>query len=432
MIKRFAVAAATIALIGIQPAHALGLGGFWGVVIDAGAKLGGAAVDMAVDGVKDALRDPDAEAAKKREEERKVAEAFTKAQQEIDGRKDLTPLQRERLSLSLVKQYQQVQHFQRFVEEAEARQKAERDKLFTTAGLLGLATDAAANVASTRVAMAQADAMVKAGIPQAQARESIAQADAKVAAGIPQRQAKAALEKVDEAMRAGVPQQALVEETSPANRQVTLPEAVATVPAGRGPVTTMPAPGVDAFIPDRGKRLHVEFIGSPSLTAFVRQVLAERGHTLVEQADQAEVAYRIEGEFAVPENKQYDGISMDIGRFLESPQPVKSPEKKLMGSITGGLKKFLLVASVAQGANVPAEAVPRDINEHKQELLLVIARQPLEGAETRVSAVKTASAKEMQATSLAREAMADLFSRVGLPVPPQVALAAAEGWAGAM
>ena len=60
----------------------------------------------------------------------------------------------------------------------------------------------------------------------------------------------------------------------------------------------------DAFSPDLGRKLYVEFVGSPKETQRLRELLAWRGHTIVAGKEEAEVAYLIEGEYVVPETRQ--------------------------------------------------------------------------------------------------------------------------------
>lgn len=431
---------AAIAAFSVTNAHAFGLGDLVSIGVQVGSKVVHSAGSAVADKIKDSMRDPEAEAAKKREEEQRIAQQFQKAAEEIEARPGLTSLQRERLVLMLQKQYEQAQAIRGFVEAAEARQREERDKIFTTAGFMGVVGEAAMNTPT--VVMAKADMMVQAGIPQAKSRAAIAQADALMATGIPQAKGKLAMAQADAVMKAGTPQagtklamaqadamagngispgtnQALAEAVAQAKEQnnnapqdATAPETAATAI----PETQVAQTG-DAFSPDLGKKLYVDFVGTPTKTAELRRLLADRGHLLIDKPEEADVAYRIEGEYTVVETKQYDGLVKDVGGLLENPaQPIPQPEKKTMGSINLGLSRLMVGLATAQGAKVPANAAPVEQTSFKQEVLLVIARQPKDGKETRFSVRKTMDVQELRGVAMSREAVEELLKSLGLEV----------------
>lgn len=391
------------------------------------------------------MRDPEAEAAKKREEERRVAEQFQKDQAAIEARHDLTPLQREELSLTLKKLYAQRQQFAQFVEMAEARQRAERDQIFTGAGLLGVVGEAAMNTpsmvgaradamahspiyraqarAESESAFRQADAAVAAGIPQAKSRAVLAQADVLANSGTEQAGAKVILKQVDALSKQGVTQATVEHDAAVVSTVATgTAQGAGTEPvAATGPLADVPAastPGVppmDAFSLDRGKKVYVEFEGSPTQTRKLRENLAARGHILTEKRDNADVVYLFDGAYVVPENKQYDGIRVSAGTLLENPdKPIAAPEKKLTGSIGSGFSKFILVMAAAQGANIPQSAIPKEQDGFSQKVLLVVARQPKGGAETRFSVMKETESATMVGPSLVKEADEEMVDRLGI------------------
>lgn len=427
------------------PAYAFGLGDLVGMGMEAGGKLVGAAVGAGVDKVKDAMRNPEAEAEKEREEEQKIAAHFQRQIGEIEAKQDLRPLDRERLVIILNQQYAQVKQFQEFAAQAEARQREERDKVFTLGGLAGVAGSTFMNTPT--MVMARADAMVKAGVPQAQSRAALAQADALmtsgalqaqaratiakadaiVASGAPQAESRAVLSEVDAIQKAGVssqPEQFAAAHPSGAvidtavrattSDDPALPDSAAT-PSPAAP--TMPP---NAFSDDLGRKLFVEYIGSPSTTDSIRQQLAAHGHFLATSANDADICYRIEGEYTVRETKQFDGMTKDVGALIESPsQSLPIPGKKMMGSLQLGLAKaFFGLATIqgaAQGKQLPQGMVPQEQTSFRQTLLLVAARQPKDGKETRVSVLK-ASEGRIDGLSLAQAANADLMDKLGLVV----------------
>ncbi|OQW87674.1 MAG: hypothetical protein BWK72_12225 [Rhodoferax ferrireducens] len=407
-----------------QNASAFGIGDIVSIGVQAGGKLIGAAVDVGMDKVKDAMTDPEAEAAKKKAQEQKQAEGYRKALAEIEARHDLSPLQREKLTVAFKKQYAQVQQFQQFVQAAEARQKAQRDQIFTGAGLLGVVGDAALSTPS--MAMAKADVMSRSPTMRAQINTSIHQADMLNASGIPQAQARMAIAQTDAIVKNGL----LPAETKGAAQLAEVAASVditAAMQLTEQPVamevttTAVPSEPVvapqpkDAFSPDVGKKIYLEFVGSVPHTQALKSILTDHGYSVVDNKSDADVAYLIEGEYAIPENKQHKGLSLSIGPILDDPsKPIEKPETKMTGSIGLGLNKLFIAMTQAQGANVPPAALPKESNGFHQQVLLVTARQPKDGAETRFSVVKEVESAEIEGRSLAQAATHDMLDRLGL------------------
>ena len=421
------------------PAYAFGLGDLVSMGVEAGGKLVGAAVGTGVDKVKDAMRNPEAEMQKEREEKQKVAAQFQLQVAEIEAKHDLRPLDRERLVIILNQQYAQVKQFQEFAAQAEARQRDERDKVFTFGGLAGVAGSAFMN--SPTMIMAQADAMVKAGIPQAQSRADLAQADLLMASGAPQMQARATVAKADAIVASGGPQAESRAVLSPVDAMqkpgispqselfvvahpsgtVTDTKVTATANDGSGSAALSPATPTmppNAFSDDLGRKLFVEYIGSPSMTDSIRQQLVAHGHFLTTSANDADTCYLIEGEYTVRETKQFDGMTKDAGALIENPsQSLPTPAKKMTGSLKLGLAKaFFGLATIqdsTQGKQLAQGMVPQEQTSFHQTLLLVVARQPKDGRETRVSVLKV-SEGSIDGLSLAQAANVDLMDKLGL------------------
>ncbi|PJF46097.1 MAG: hypothetical protein CUN48_15530, partial [Candidatus Thermofonsia Clade 3 bacterium] len=148
------IAANIVAALCATNAYAFGIGDIVSIGIQAGSKIVGAAVDAGLEKVKESMRDPEAEAREKAEQERKIAEAFQKQVDEIEAKPGLRPIDREKLVLTLRRQQEWAKQIQAFVEQAEARQKAERDKIFTASGFLGVVGEAALNTPSMVIARA--------------------------------------------------------------------------------------------------------------------------------------------------------------------------------------------------------------------------------------------------------------------------------------
>lgn len=443
MMFRMLIVTTALMLANAAPVQAFDvLGTVIGAGVRVGAELGGAVIGKAVDSVKDALRDPEAEAAEQREQDRKMLETIAASQREIEAREGLTPLQRERLSMALMQQYEQVQIFRKRAEEMEALRRAQRDKLFTLGGVAGLAFDA--TLSSAPVAMAKADMMVKAGIPQAQGRSTISISGANAAPGNglgnnPQLRAAVAdgaagaiKSAVNASVGAESTQQAHVANAvvdgvagtinpaaaapiDPLSRQDQAAEALGAVlpplalpetqggasPAAPGQALA-PESGI-AFTPDRGRKIHLEFAGSPTLTRKMRAALTQKGFDLVEQPEQAEVRYVIEGEFLVRKTNRHKRLQLDVGALLENPgQPVGHPEE-ILGAKIGGM----LFGGAIGGPKVSG---------FQQEVLLVIARQKAGEPESRVAVTKRMRLEKIVAAPLARDAAEELFERLGLKV----------------
>lgn len=425
-------------------AHAF-LGSLVSIGIQAGGELVRAAGGAAVDAVKDSMRDPEAEARKKAENERKLALQMQKQIDEIEARTELRPIDRERLILQLKHMWKQSSEMQAFVERAEEQQKAERSQLLTMGGIAGVVGQAAlsspgmvvaqANLATknpvwrteqrlnTQAALRQADMQVAAGVPQAKTRLALAQADALNETGAMRAGNRAVMDSTHELSRL----QHAAHEANAAKR-VTLdvaataevapevpPQAASSTPvevSGSGALDAQAdgkaAQEHDAFSPDLGRVIWIKFEGSPTETAALRQLLQARGHTLTDARDAAEVAYLFQGEFSIPETKLHDGLTVDAGGLLENPsQTIERPSRKTMGAISSGLGRFMLGAA---GAPAPAA----QDGGYAQRALLVIARQPKGGKETRVSVVQRAQGDGIEATRLAKDALQDMYRLLGI------------------
>lgn len=448
MEKKTLIAACIVG--GILPsasAHAFGINDLISIGIKAGGEILGAAGSKAVDAVKDSMRDPEAEAREKAERERKLAEQMQKQIDEIEQMPNLRPIDRERLVLKLKQTWRASKEMQALVERAEAQQKAERDKVLTLGGIAGAVGRAA--LSTPGMAVAQADLMVKNPLWRAQQRlnnEAVfQQADAQVAAGIPQARARLALAQADVLQKTGIQQagtEVVVKAAEGVARQGVRKEDAERVADAAGQVSaeardaasataqeTGAVPGAtqheaasdqpaqapeDAFSPDLGRKLYVEFVGSPKETQRLRELLAGRGHTIVAGKEEADVIYLIEGEYTIPETKQYGGVTVGVGELLENPgKVIPAPEKKLMGSVGAGVSKFLLAAAGAQGQSVPQEMMPRD-GVFRQEVLLVIARQPEDGKGTRFSVVRSIESADLRAGDLAAQAWKEMVEALGV------------------
>lgn len=382
MFKKSVISVAIVAMFSVSNAHAWGLTDLVGVGLQAGGKLIGAGIDKA----SDAMRNPEAEAAQKREEERKAAEEFKKVADEIEAKTGLRPIEREKLVLSMQQSKEFAAQMQSLVAQSEEQQKAERDKIFTTSGFLGVIGSAAANQAVVHTAVNDPAAMKKIGqVEDAANKASTASAVATV-------------------LDTG-------KEKTAAGGASSVPVAT-TTRQSNGDLVAATAP--DALSIDLGKAVFIEFVGSPSNTLVFEKVLTEHGHHLVSSKEQADVVYVIEGEYAVPETKMYSGLMKDLGGMLENPSEVLPvPEKKLSGSVSKGLSSFMLAVAKAQGQKVP-DVPTREDGVYAQRVLLVMARQPKVGKESRYSILKKVESKNLDGVKMGGDAVKELFLNLGL------------------
>ncbi len=417
MFNKKLIATTIVATLLTTNVYAWGIGDLVGVGVQLGGKLIGAGIDK----VSDSMRDPEAEAAQKREDERKAAAAFQKMVENIETTPNLRPIEREKLIISLQKQQQWAEQMQSLVEQSEAKQKIERDKIFTTSGFLGVVGEATINQATANVAVQNAAVMASNPVYRAQLKAQnevvYRKADVEVAAGIPQAKTKVALAQADVAMKAGasgtlaavaIHSQQTDAQASQDNPGVDHQEQI--VQGNESRVTA----SKDAFMLDTGKALFVEFVGSTSKTQRLEKLLSNHGYHLVSVKEQADVIYLVEGEYSIPETKLYTGFSTDVGALMENPSmTLPVPEKKLSGSVSLGLSKFMIAMARAEGQQVPNEPLPQE-GVYKQQVLVVIARQPKGGKETRFSVLKNIESAELNGVKMADSAIAELFDDLGL------------------
>lgn len=436
MKKKLAAACIATAMLSSGNANAFGLGDLVGIGIRLGGELAGAAAGKAVDAIKESMRDPEAEARAKAEQERKLAEQLQRQIDKIEATPNLRPIDREKLVIQLKESYQAVKEMQAFIEKAEAQQRAERDKIFTAGGILGVVGEAA--MSSPSMVMARANAMTKDPVWQAQRRASneaiFAQANAQVAAGTPQANARAILAQADVLQKSGIPQAGAKTITENAESVATAKDAAIQVATAANAAPSSEETGnsgnagaddsgnaslsrianaaapmpADAFSPDLGRKLWIEFEDSPTETAALRKLLQGRGHTLAPSKEEAEVVYLVQGEFEIPESKLHEGMTKSVGALLENPGlPIEPPAAKTMGKFSVGIASALLRSA---GRQVPEMAA----NGYRQRVLMVIARQPKDGKETRASVVQKAQGEAIEAAKLAKAAKEEMYRMLGV------------------
>ena len=389
-------------------AYALGMGDLMSVGIDVGSKVVGSAVGAGVDKVKDAMRDPEAEAAKKKAEEQKLLEKYQQAIAEIENRGELSPLQREKGVLGVKKNFAKIQQLEQMAKAAEASQRAERDQIFTASGMLGAVGNAAMNTPS--MVMAQADSMSKSPSMRAQVNSTMQQADAAYAGGANQAKVQSVMNAV--AIASKVDFKGLFKGSeSPNQKDASLGNQATGLPRNPDPFSELRLDEINAFAPDLGKKIYLEFVGSQRLTQAIRATLQTSGHSITDTRADAEVIYLMEGEYAVAESKEYKGISLNAAELLDDPQKtIELPSTNTSGLFKAGLGKLVSAVGQAQGMNLPKTTA----SGYRQQVLMVAARQPKGGAETRVATLKESESPALEGVSLTKRASDEWFARMGL------------------
>lgn len=183
--------------------------------------------------------------------------------------------------------------------------------------------------------------------------------------------------------------------------------ATAAYSSPPAPAQPVPRDTEDFFAPDRGLRLHVEFVGSPSLTERLRASLLKRGHTLADNPMLADVIYRIEGQFRLDETALYEGLTIDAGAHHESPRSQPPLKEK-----PGVRARRALAATLQTLGQRKAVLPPR--SELYQAALVVAARQAVGDREVRIFSMQDGEFPDNRADSLIRAAIADMLARLGI------------------
>jgi len=408
-----AKAAISCALLAATPAHA-----FLNELIGAGVEVGGKLLGAGFDKVKDSMKDHEAEARLKKEAHDKQLNAFNEAVARIEERTDLSPLQKERAVRQVQQQFDFANRIAALDSRAQAHRRAQRDRLFTAEGMLDTVGNAAVGAASTRIALAKADAMVAAGVPQAQTRDVFSQIDASAVNDAREKTqrvlAMAAVSTVEPAA-AQQPADPVSEDAFAARPPLVVsaePQDLtgAETETAASNVASLP---MTAFTPDLNRKVALTFVGAPKTQDALRARLVAMGHEVVEDESVADVIYRIEGEYVVPEGKQFSGTRQSFGEILDAKSIAWQPERKMSGAIGAGVTKLMLALGKAQGAQLPKELEVGNLDSLKQDVLLVISREPKFGKTTRASVSRVASSPDVQAVPMVLATYAELLEKLG-------------------
>lgn len=171
----------------------------------------------------------------------------------------------------------------------------------------------------------------------------------------------------------------------------------------------------DFFAPDRGLRLHVEFVGSRNLTERLRHSLRRRGHILADNAMVADVVFRVEGQFRLDETALFEGLTIDAGAYYDAPQSLPPLKEK------PGVRARRALAATLQTLGGQGIAPPPR-NDIFQAALVVAARQAPGEKEYRIFSMHDGTFPESRADALLHDAIAEILTRLGVtPDSPSVA-----------
>ena len=73
---------------------------------------------------------------------------------------------------------------------------------------------------------------------------------------------------------------------------------------------------------DRGRKVFIEFLASPKLTAAARASLASSGFELVDTREQADVVYELDGAFQALRPATRRTAEVRVGDYAENPAPL--------------------------------------------------------------------------------------------------------------
>lgn len=98
---------------------------------------------------------------------------------------------------------------------------------------------------------------------------------------------------------------------------------------------------------DRGRKVYIEFLASPKLTAAARAALVAQGFTLVDARDQADVVYELDGAFQALRPATRRTAEVRVGDYAENPTPLATKSGR-GGSVMLSLNPLaMLIGTIA-------------------------------------------------------------------------------------
>lgn len=371
-------------------ASALGFGDLISAGVNVVGRVGGAAIDKMTD-------DSPEEREKKRLKEKTDREATFRAESaKIEARTNLSPLNKEKLTRQLSKEFLAADAMSNFAEQQEMRRREQRDSVFTAGGLAGVVGQAALNTPSAVIA--RADANVAAGIPQRQSRDVLSQVDNNGRATGSPSSASSFPVATTNGEAAGALQKQIDQQ------YVDINHAVETAKQNQ-PVVDQPA-GMVAQ--DKGRKIFVEFVGGQKLSERLRKAFANAGYTLADSPVDADVVYQFDGEYSVrPENGR-NGVLESVGAYCDNPVTIAPPTAPAGAEIKNAVGGFM-----AALAGIPRAPTANTTGGFKQSVL-VVANRRIDGKDTRVSALISRESAALEPVAVIEDAVLELMRVVGV------------------
>jgi hypothetical protein len=98
---------------------------------------------------------------------------------------------------------------------------------------------------------------------------------------------------------------------------------------------------------DRGRKVYIEFLASPKLTAAARAELLAQGFTLVDAREQADVVYELDGAFQALRPATRRTAEVRVGDYAENPAPLATKSGR-GGSVMLSLNPLtMLIGTIA-------------------------------------------------------------------------------------
>ncbi|CAJ0902812.1 hypothetical protein R20233_04837 [Ralstonia sp. LMG 32965] len=98
---------------------------------------------------------------------------------------------------------------------------------------------------------------------------------------------------------------------------------------------------------DLGRKVYIEFLASPKLTAAARTALLAQGFTLVDAKDQADVIYELDGAFQALRPATRRTAEVRVGDYAENPAPLATKSGR-GGSVMLSLNPLaMLIGTIA-------------------------------------------------------------------------------------
>lgn len=373
-------------VLSIGQAHAVGSNDLFSAGFSLLGQIGGAVIDKAM------ADSPEEIEAKRLKEKAALDAKFKESVAQIEARKDVMPLGKEKMVRMTAKQFGVADTMNNLSAQEELKKNAQTDAMFTAGGLAGAVGSAALSTPSA--AIARADAAVAVGQPQAQSRNVLAQYDANNGVRpqvtfTPGQQANVANE-----MQGGLDKY---------KAQVN-----AEMDAAKSKDGFVVEQAVGLAKQDKERKVFVEFVNGKILTEKLRTAFKSAGFALADDKATAEVVYQFDGEYHVAAEPNRDGITEPLGAFFDAPHVIEAPQVKtgMLKSAAGG---FLAVFS---GGQIKPQATP----ETYRQQVLIVANRHFEGKDTRVASVSDRDSVILLPEAMIDEAMRKIQGAAGLEV----------------